>query len=124
MSYKKTNTKKTRVRQTFLPQIKKTSSRIKKAVKKAKANQPGTNVAPNAAAFPGELQTDKQGYFALFRSKSSPNKPPYVTRYWTTRSGRFSPGDISCNCPGFIYNKKCHHTSKDLPRLLRQEGII
>jgi len=55
------------------------------------------------------LQQDSEGFYAKFTSKSNPSAPPYTARIWTTRSGRFGPGDVSCNCRGWIFNKNCHH---------------
>jgi len=126
MSYKKKSMKKAyRQRQTFLPPINNTSSSaVHKAIRNAKARQKQAS-APQPQPVQqriGTLERDADGYYAKFTSKSNPEAPPYTTRYWTRQSGRFSPGDISCNCKGWIYNHKCHHTD-DLTALLRRAGI-
>ena len=68
------------------------------------------------------LERDAEGYYALFPSKSNPSAPPYKTRIWTVHSGRFNPGDVSCNCKGWVYNHHCHHTD-DIKRLYEEAGF-
>jgi hypothetical protein len=70
----------------------------------------------------GTLERDASGFYARFPSKSSPSSPPYTTRIWTVHSGRFNPGDVSCNCKGWIYNHHCHHTD-DIKRLYEGAGF-
>jgi len=58
---------------------------------------------------PSSFSHDSRGFVANFRSKSTPNAPPYETIMWTTTQGQFKPGDVSCNCNGYKFNQKCHH---------------
>ena len=70
----------------------------------------------------GRLERDAEGFYALFPSKSNPSAPPYKARIWTVHSGRFNPGDVSCNCKGWVYNHHCHHTD-DIKRLYEEAGF-
>ena len=129
MGYKKTVSKSYR-RQVLLPAlIPQTKPRqfthgnqaVKNAIKKAqaKAKPPAPAVKtvksppvvnpPAANLDVGVLHRDNLGWYARFSSKSNPGVR-YVTRKWEVSQSRFKPGDISCNCPGYIYNHKCHHT--------------
>jgi hypothetical protein len=65
-----------------------------------------------------KLLVDAQGWYANFASKSSPGTT-YRTVIWTTRQGQFKPNDVSCNCNGWKFNKKCHHCD-DIVRMYRQ----
>ena len=126
MSYKKGSEKPYRNKQTLLPPLKRRNSAVKNAIAKAKAkipppSQPVVQPRNPSTTDIGVLHRDGDGYYARFRSKSNPSAKPYVTRIWEIRTGRFVPGDVSCNCPGYIYNHKCHHT-EDIQRLLRQES--
>jgi hypothetical protein len=126
MSYKKGSQKPYRNKQTLLPPLKPRNSAVKNAIAKAKAKMPTPQpavVQPHMASSNDVevLHRDGEGYYARFGSKSNPGAKPYVTRIWEIRTGRFVPGDVSCNCPGYIYNHKCHHT-EDIQRLLRQES--
>ena len=126
MSYKKGSEKPYRNKQTLLPPLKRRNSAVKNAIAKAKAKippppQPVVQPRNPSTTDIGILHRDGDGYYARFRSKSNPSAKPYVTRIWELRTGRFAPGDVSCNCPGYNYNHKCHHT-EDIQRLLRQES--
>jgi hypothetical protein len=61
------------------------------------------------------VKQDAEGYYIISTSDSTPGKE-YKTVYWTESVGRFNPGDISCNCQGWIFSKKspksCKHTDK------------
>jgi len=126
MSYKKGSEKPYRNKQTLLPPLKRRNSAVKNAIAKAKAKippplQPVVQPRNPSTTDIGVLHRDGDGYYARFGSKSNPSAKPYVTRIWEIRTGRFVPGDVSCNCPGYNYNHKCHHT-EDIQRLLRQES--
>jgi hypothetical protein len=89
-------------------------SRTKQVVRKQTQSQGGQ--------VPG-LFRDAQGYYAKFKSKSDPTKPPYTTRIWTAPTSRFKIGDVSCDCPGWIYNHKCHHIN-DIVEMARKDPNV
>lgn len=103
-------------------QFVKGSQRVQRAIKKAQAKQHAKTTAPVpwGVAQKPVLLRDSQGYYAKFPSKSAPTKPPYTTRIWTAPTSRFKIGDVSCDCPGWIYNHKCHHT-KDIVEMLQKD---
>ena len=79
----------------------------KKVIQEPKAHvAQGLSVPAN----PGKLLSDFRGLFAVFPSKSNPSTH-HETRIWKIAQGQFKPGDVSCNCNGWKFNKKCHHTA-------------
>jgi len=153
MTYQKQNSQKYRQRQTFLPKLKsskgpKVSTITPQQFVKGKLAGPQKKkqAAPMPRASPSKppagppwgtigtgvdvIHKDSEGYYARFGSRSDLQAPPYVTRVWTVHSGRFSPGDISCNCKGWIFNKdypkRCRHTDemRELMEQNRKTGTL
>jgi len=131
MSYRKGAKKPYRNKQMVLPSLT-AKAKVKSAVARAKAKQP-VMAPPTPPTAPSSsfndvdvLHKNSEGYYARFKSKSNPSAKPYVTRIWTTASGRFQPGDVSCNCNGWVYNHKCHHTDdiQDLYREAQANGTL
>lgn len=128
MSYKKGSQKTYRNKQILLPSLNakiKVKSAIAAKVKTALPAAPVITipVQPHMANDNdiGVLHRDGDCYYARFKSQSNPNAKPYVTRIWEIRTGRFVPGDVSCDCRGWIYNHHCHHT-EDIQELFRRES--
>ena len=68
-----------------------------------------------------QLHQNEHGWYAYF--KSSSGHGTYMTQYWEENHKQFRAGQITCNCKGWIFNKKCRHQD-EMQELLLQAEII
>ena len=67
-----------------------------------------------------KLEREEDGFYAMFESQSGNGE--YKTKFWTSDKLAFKKGMITCNCKGWIFNRKCRHQEM-LKQLLLANGV-